>query len=262
MNRLKRKGLISAALILVAAAGCSRAPQPQSAEEILSLSVAAHGGEALSNWKTMTVRGTVVMNDGIPYTAAYLLWAEKPGKLRVEQDMTADRGRLFYEYFLNNGTAWRRNNLIPSRGSVQQMNSILNRCDGIAYYAHNADTLIREKDAVVTWDEDAGNRWTKETKTATRQAYVVTAVIGSDTIELSIDKENFYFLQESSGNTRRIFWHFRKFGVVVLPGAVHEITATRRGERMTPYTYETVIYNEPIEEWLFEEDMPKTARKR
>ena len=102
MQRLRVKSLFIAGLLIFSMTCCSQAPQ--TAEEILARSAASHGGEALSRWETLTIKGTVVMNDGVDFDAGYLLFAEKPGKLRVERDMTADKGRLFYEYFMNTCT--------------------------------------------------------------------------------------------------------------------------------------------------------------
>jgi hypothetical protein len=226
-------------LIILSMTACSQTPQ--TAEEILARSVASHGGEALSQWTTLAIKGTVVMNDGVDFDAGYLLFAEKPGKLRVERDLTADKGRLFYEYFMNNGVAWNRFNLIPREGDLSQMERMLNQCDGVAYYAAHADELILKADDVVE----------------AAPAYVVEAVIGEDSTDLYFDKETFHLVQERYDGTTRIFSDFRRFGDVVLAGRTLEIAETERGERRFPITYETVEYDVPIEGWLFEEDMPK-----
>ncbi len=239
MKRLKMKHSFISGLILIFMTCCSQAPQ--TAEEILARSVASHGGEALSQWKTMAIKGTVVMSDGVDFDAGYLLFAEKPGRIRVERDMTADKGRLFYEYFMNDGVAWNRFNLIPREGDLSEMERMLNQCDGVAYYAANADELVLKEDDVV---EDV-------------PTYVVQAVIGGESTDLYFDKENFYLVQEKFKETTRLFSNFRPFGDVVLAGKILEITDTKRGERRLPTTYETVEYDVPIEGWLFEEDMPK-----
>jgi hypothetical protein len=118
---------------------------------------------------------------------------------------------------------------------------MLNQCDGIAYYAANADELVWKEDDVV---EDV-------------PAYVVQAVIGEESTDLYFDKESYHLVQEKFDETTRIFSDFRPFGDVVLAGKILEITNTERGERRLPITYETVEYDVTIEDWLFEEDMPK-----
>ena len=121
---MKRSSINISLLIGLSAlvlAGCSQ-PPPQTAQEVLERSFAAQGGDSLTQWNTLTIKGTVV-----------ILLVDKPDKLRLEQDMTADRGRLFYEYFLNSGVAWSRTNLIPRPGDLKQMKRLLNQCDGIAY---------------------------------------------------------------------------------------------------------------------------------
>jgi len=261
-------------LSLLLALGCSQAP-PQTAEELLQRSLAAHGGDALTNWKTMKITGTVAMNDGIYYDAAYLLFAEKPGKLRFEQDMTADKGRLFYEYFLNDGVAWSRRNLTPARSNLDQMQRALNLCDGIAYYANNAGEMTLKEEGVVELSDLPEGRGEKPKVVGTVPAYVAEVVIGENKIELYFDKETYHLIQEKyeettqgrnnaevTVTTTRVFQDFKQFGDVMMATNVRETVARPRGEQFfyqfLPYTYETVEFDSPIEQWLFEEDMPKT----
>ena len=226
--------------------------------DIMDRSVKAHGGDRLTKWDSMTIQGTVDMADGITFRAAYRLFAKVPGKLRVEKDMTVVQGgRIFYEYFLNNGVAWSRRNLVPAAGNLAEMNRWMNQCYGIAYYAAKADSLTQQEDTVVEWREKADLQSNDYKVVATRPAYVIAAVIGKETVSLYIDKENFYFLQETIGRSRRVFWDFKKFGEVTLPSKVLEIVTASQGERITPYTYDSVKYNVPIEDWLFSEDMPQ-----
>jgi hypothetical protein len=232
-------------------------------KNILDRSVKAHGGDRLTNWDTMTIKGTIDMVDGITFRAAYRLFAKVPGKLRVERDMTVVQGgRIFYDYFLNSGIAWSRRNLVPSSGNLDEMNRWLNQCYGIAYYANKAESLALKEDAVVEWREKADLQSNDYKVVATRPAYVIAAVIGKETVSLFIDKENFYFLQETTGRSKRVFWDFKKFGEVTLPAKILEIVAASQGERITPYTYESVTYNVPIEDWLFTEDMPQKKLDR
>jgi len=226
--------------------------------DILDRSVRAHGGDRLTKWDSMTIQGTVDMADGITFRAAYRLFAKVPGKLRVEKDMTvAQGGRIFYEYFLNNGLAWSRRNLVPAAGSLNEMSRWMNQCYGIAYYVDKAESLAQQEDAVVEWREKADLQSNNYRVVATRPAYVIAAVIGKETVSLCIDKENFYFLQETMERSKRVFWDFKKFGEVTLPSKILEIVTTSQGERITPYTYDSVKYNIPIEDWLFSEDMPQ-----
>ena len=226
--------------------------------DIMQRSVKAHGGDRLTQWESMTIQGTVDMADGITFRAAYRLFAKVPGKLRVEKDMTVVQGgRIFYEYFLNDGIAWSRRNLVPAAGNLGEMNRWMNQCHGIAYYANKAESLTQQEDAVVEWREKADLQSNDYRVAAIRPAYVIAAVIGKETVSLCIDKENFYFLQETMGKSKRVFWDFKKFGEVTLPSKILEIVTASQGERITPYTYDSVKYNVPIEDWLFSEDMPQ-----
>jgi hypothetical protein len=242
-------------LLCLALAGFSG--QDMSPRQILDRSVAAHGGARLTAWNTLTVQGTVDMFDGIAFRAAYRVFAKAPGKLRVEKDMTVTRGgRYFYEYFLNDGRAWSRRNLVVLPGNAEEMNRWLNQCYGIAWYAAKAETLSRLEDASVEWKEKADLQSTQYRTVATRPAYVISASIGKNTASLYIDKENFHFLQEISGRTRRVYWDFRKFGAVTMPARILEAVSGSQGEQLTPYSIQRVRFNAPIEDWLFTEDMP------
>jgi len=228
--------------------------------EILDRSLAAHGGEKLSQWNSLEIKGTLDMLDGITFRGAFRLFAKAPGKLRVERDLTvASGGRYFYEDFLNNGVAWSRRNLVPARGNLEDMNRWWNRCSGIAYYAAKAESVTRKEDAVVEWREKSDLQSTEYKVAATRPAYVISVVVGSNPMDLHIDKETFYFLQEAAGRSRRLFWDFKKFGDVTWPTKILEITSGARAEQITPFAYESIRYNIAIEDWLFTEDMPPAS---
>ncbi len=233
--------------------------QSTTPKDILGRSVRAHGGESLTNWKSMIIQGTIDMPDGIVFRAAYLVFAE-PGKLRIERDMTVSQGgRYFYEDLLNGELAWNRRNLIPGRANLEEMKKKMNQCYGIAWYAGKADSLVQKEDAVVEWREKADLQSSDFKVVASRPAYVISATIGKDQTDLYIDKSTYFFLQEASGRARRVFWDFKKFGEVTMPTRVLEITTGSRGEQMTPYSYNVVRFNVPIEDWLFTEDMPRQS---
>jgi len=240
--------------LAVAAAGCA----PQTAREIIDRSMAAHGGPKLSRWKTLTIKGTVDLWDGNMYTGEYVLLAEPPGKLRVEQNMTSDiGGRYFYEYFLNDGVAWSRRNLVLGPGNLEQMRRWLRQCSFIAHYAERAESLVRLEDAVVEWKERPAKQSQEYKVVATRPAFVIRALVGTQVADLYIDKENFHLLQEAADTWKRAYWEFKDFGGVVLPTKVNDVAITKRGESITPYVYTAVQYDAPIEAWLFAEEMPK-----
>jgi hypothetical protein len=233
--------------------------QSTTPRDILGLSVKAHGGDSLTNWKSMTIRGTIDMADGITFRAAYLVFAE-PGKLRIERDMTVSQGgRYFYEDFLNGELAWNRRNLIPGRANLEEMKKKLRGCYGIAWYANKAESLVQKEDAVVEWREKPDLQSNDFKVVASRPAYVITATIGKEQTDLYIDKSTYFFLQEAAGRSRQIFWDFKKFGEVTMPTRLLEIATGPRGEQITPYGYDIVKFNVPIDGWLFTEDMPKQS---
>jgi hypothetical protein len=234
---------------------------PQTAEEIVARSVKAHGGDKLAKWETLTLTGTVEMQDGIAYNAAYLVQARPPGRLHVEQDLTADRGRAFFEYYLNDGVAWSRRNLVPGRADVTRLQRWMNQCYGIAYYASHAKSMALKPDGTVEWRTRVGSEGASWKVVDTTPAYVV-AVTTDDgsTTDLFIDKKRFYLLQEATPEGRRVFRDFTTFEDVVWPTRVLEITTSRKTEVYTPYVYKDVKYNRPIEDWVFTEDMPAKGK--
>ncbi len=247
------KTLLVLLIVLALAAGCSQAPPPETAEEILSRSVDAHGGKALTDWNNMSVRGKVLYNDISVYNADYLLDAEKPDKLRFEYDLTADKGRQFMIYFMNGELAWSQRNLLPSGHNPRLMNDIkrkMQQCNGIAYYAENSDKLIWEEDADVEFKEE-------ETIIKTVPCYVVTSIIAQDTTKLFIDKEKYYFTQEQYPRVVRQFTDFKKFGSATLPSKIVENLESRYGTQVRPFTINEIKFNITMPEETFTEDMPE-----
>lgn len=259
MVAMMRSALRNLSIITVAAsATLTVACGPRTAREIVDRSLAVHGGAKLSQWKTLTIKGTVDLWDGNMYTGEYVLLAEAPGRLRVEQNMTGDiGGRFFYEYFLNDGVAWSRRNLIVGSGNLDQMQRWLRQCTFIAHYAERAESLTRLDDATFEWKERPAKQSQEYKVVATRPAFVVRALVGTQVTDLFIDQENFHLLQEAADTWKRAYWDFKDFGGVVLPAKVNDVAITRRGESITPYVYQTVQYDAPIEAWLFSEEMPK-----
>lgn len=249
------RNLILLVMALVAAA-VPAAAQPTAAE-IVARSVQAHGGDALTSWQTLKITGTVVMQDGIAYTGAYSLLAKAPDRLRVEHDATADRGRAFYEYFLNGTVAWSRRNLIPAAFDADRARRWLDHCYGIAFYAKPGVTLERLPDAELAWPPQVTGNATSPAAGVARKVWVLAAIVGNERREVFIDQETARFLQEVTPQSTRVYWDFRAFDGMLVPGRILEITKTRQGESRTPFTWLEVRRNVPVEDWRFTEDMPK-----
>jgi hypothetical protein len=252
-----RRNALAASVLLcgaVISAGCHRSPR--TAEEVVDRAIAAHGGAALGNWKTLAIRGRIQMQDGIAYKGAYLLLAETPGKLRVEHDATKDRGRLFYEYFMNGEACWSRANLVVGAGNRKQVERWYLQTFGVSQARRaGVSGLALRPDSLVQWQEPAtgGKGWREVDP---RPVHVVSFVRQGETFELSVDKETYYLLQETWPGGRRVYRDFKTFGNVVFPTRIIEIAKGRQGDVVTPITFESVTWNEPIEGWLFTEDRP------
>jgi hypothetical protein len=253
-------GVVAALLVAAWAGAWSLLPQA-TAQEIIARSLRAHGGDKLTTWQTFSIKGTLEMQDGITYTAAYLVYAKAPGRLRVEQDMTISRGgRITNEYFLHDGVAWSRRNLIPGKADIKQLQRWMNQCYAIGHYAGHAKSMTLKPEAPVEWKARSGGPNTPYHVVGTRPAYVVTVEMDEGNVDLFIDKETFYLLQEVTPERRRVFSDFKPFEGTVWPTTILEVTTGRQGEVLTPYTFQEVKYNAPIDDWLFTEDKPAPVK--
>ena len=244
---------MTCAMVALSAVLSAPAMAQPAASDIVARSVQAHGGEALTSWQTLKITGTVVMQDGIAYTGAYTLLAKAPDRLRVEHDATADRGRAFYEYFLNGGVAWSRRNLIPAAFDVDRIQRWLDQCYGIAFYARPGVTLELMPEGSIDWPPPVSPAGPG----SPRKVWVIAATVGTERRYLSIDQETNRLLLEATPQGSRYYWDFKTFDGMVVPGRILEIVKTRQGETRTPYTWTDVKRNLPIEDWRFTEDLPR-----
>jgi len=244
---------MTCAMVALSAVLSAPAMAQPAASDIVARSVQAHGGEALTSWQTLKITGTVVMQDGIAYTGAYTLLAKAPDRLRVEHDATADRGRAFYEYFLNGGVAWSRRNLIPAAFDVDRIQRWMDQCYGIAFYARPGVALELMPEGSIDWPPPVSPAGPG----SPRKVWVIAATVGTERRYLSIDQETNRLLLEATPQGSRYYWDFKTFDGMVVPGRILEIVKTRQGETRTPYTWTDVKRNLPIEDWRFTEDLPR-----
>jgi hypothetical protein len=242
--------------ILLFAVGAPAARAAETAQSILARSIQAHGGDKLTAWKTMVVEGTIEVQDGVTYHAAYRLWAKKPGKLRVEHDLTADRGRRFDQYFLNGGVSWMRRSLIVGAVPVARVQRWLDQCDGVAWYGKHSAAFTLQPDAVVQWQAPPNPDSTTPPAVESRAAWVLHATIDGAAVDLYIDKERFLLLQEVTPESRRVYAGFTNFSGRTLATKINEFTRGRQGETLAPITWKSVKYDVAVEDWLFDEDKP------
>jgi hypothetical protein len=251
-----------ASLVLAAATLAAVAPAPvpaaaQTAQEILARAIQAHGGDRLTSWKTMVIEGTMIVQDGVTYRAAYRLWAKAPGRLRVEHDLTADRGRRFDQYFLNDGLSWMRRNLVVGNVPAARMQRWLDQCSGVAAYGKHAAAFTLQPDATVAWQEQAEPGSTTLETVESRTASVLRATIDGTTVELFLDKEKGYLLQEVFPDLRRVYSAFTPVAGRVLAMKINEFARGRQGgETLTPIAWKSVKFDVAVDDWLFEEDKP------
>jgi hypothetical protein len=228
---------------LLSSFGTSHTLSPQSAEEIVARALEAHGGAALSSWKTMVIKGEVKQKDlRLWFRGEYILYAQKPDKLRVEKDLTKfERGRFFFSEIYNSGKGWMVRNLVPVYRDelASQYKARLDRCDGMAFYTDHAESFLLKGE-----EEIQG-----------RPTYVIEAALGEETATLHIDKESFYLVQEAYQDLTLIYSEFKTFGDTVRASRIREIKSN--GEKVEiEITYHSIDFDVPIDPALFEEDMP------
>ena len=236
-----------------------RAQSPGSGQAMLEKSIAVHGGTKLTAWRTVTVKGTARLRDGVSYNAAFTLRASRPGRIRVDEDMTADQGRLFFEYFLHDGVAWMRRNLVVSAYDAKRMQRWLGHADGIAAYAGQAAQSVLKGETDVVWPPDPERP--DDDVPGVRRATRIAIGSGGDTpTELLIESSSHHLIGEVIGTTTRLYTDFKSFAGVRWPTRILEITKGRQGDTQTPFTYTSVVYNTPIEDWVFTEDKPSASK--
>jgi hypothetical protein len=237
---MKVRNLFVVAACILVVTGCS---STKSADEIVAESVRAHGGDALTDWRTMVVRGEVNQKDGrLWFRGEYIIYAQKPDKIRMETDLTKfERGRYFYSEILNGDKGWTVRNLLPVYRDefAGRYKAKLARCDGIGFYAANADSL-----ALIREDEVEG-----------QAVFVIEATLGERSATLTIDQENSLLLKEEYEDVTLVYSEFKELGGAVRASKIHEITTGNRTVEIT-YTYNSVEIDVEIEPLLFEEEMP------
>jgi hypothetical protein len=130
----------------------------------------------------------------------------------------------------------------------------MNQCYGVAYYVRQATAAVLKPQATSDWLSKSGTAYQTAEQ---RPAHVISVTTASGNADLYIDPMTFYLLEERAADVRRIYSMFRTFAGAVHPTRILEITRGRSGEVITPITYDSVQYDGPIEDWIFEEDMPK-----
>ncbi len=256
--------LLSGALL----SGCA-AKAPETADDLLHVSVQAYGGDAKTSWNSLRIIGKVEMDaDGMRFNADYNVYAEKPDKYRMEKDLSPDGGRFYFTYMYNNGVGWSQRNLQPSTndGMTKSHKEMFDRLS-VAHYFHDNGTIM---DYNKNGKTDAG-----------KSAYVISMTIEQDTIDLYFDKKTMYLVQEDLKTTaiikrndneivrkiveKRIYSDFKKFSDATFATKIDETIKITQGDRDYPsannYVLNEIKFDVPIEAWMFTEDMPDKGNK-
>jgi len=137
---------------------------------------------------------------------------------------------------------------------VDRIQRWMDQCYGIAFYARPGVALELMPEGSIDWPPPSAPA---PAQASTRKVWMIAATVGAERRELVIDQESARFLREGTPQTTRVYWDFKTFDGMLLPGRILEITKTRQGESRTRFTWTDVKRNVPIEDWRFTEDMPR-----
>lgn len=246
----------AAALVALAiwAAGCS-SPGQEDAATIVERSVEALGGrEALTGWTTQVSEG--LMRRKLPgwgelrADCTYLV--EKPGKIVLDQDYSVYDHPFFYRYTYNEGDAWVMVNLGIRQNPryTEMLAGTLEKIDGFAYFAANADTFYAVPDTVPLAIPDSLRSWTG----SDRIAFVDEA----DTVYYDIDRKSRLPVC-ALDRTPQVGWNvniyddYRRVGKIRVP--FHEVMWSG-GEIAREMIWEKITIDKPIDPTEFEKYRP------
>ncbi|MFC1725368.1 hypothetical protein ACFL4T_07050 [candidate division KSB1 bacterium] len=229
-----------------------------SADEIIERSYQAHGGDALTKWKTLQVKGEVYMFTGgeKPSRGEYLSYVQKPDKFRRDRNLTKYEPNPWdYTDIYNSGQGWTTINLIPNHHPVFGMiiKRMLDSWNGAANYRTNADSLILQQESTASYVLDGDS--------VSVPAYVIKAKIKNEETVLYFDKNSFYLIQEEfkvySYQFKKVYLDFRKYGDVVFAGKRIEFSPGQASSRGIRYLNDEIIFDAPIDESKFNEFKPE-----
>jgi hypothetical protein len=239
--------------ILLLAAACFLAAVParsgeRSARDLIDQSVEASGGmEAMGAWKTMTRTGDLVVHWegwGTP-RAKCSLKVKRPDKLVLDQDFSAYDHPFFFTYWYNGGEVWAMVNLGVRQHPryTEAMTRAMKNASGMYYYAAECDTFF------------SGGDVPDDSLLAGRVVERVGVVDDGDTVMVDLDPATHLpvRLVRDNGAEQTFFTDYRDVDGMMVPFAM---TVYQGGAVSAEYTWETIVFDQPIDDAVFEENRP------
>lgn len=254
LSRLKREGrtmgtvlLCTIIMISLLYPGC--APQEKDpAKRQLSKAVKTLGGlDKTRGWTTRIERGilTQVRPGWGTLKADCAFYVKKPGKLKMDQDFSAYDHPFYFEYYYNGGDAWAVVNANTHQNPriTANLEEFMKDVDGLPYYYEMCDTFF------------LGGEIADDSLFAGSTIARVGCVHEGDTVLFDISAKSNLPVRiiKQGGATHIILDDYRKTGGIKAP--FHR-TMYENGTMTSDYVWQEVLFDEEIDETLFEENRP------
>lgn len=243
-----------AAVFAVALAQTGAGGEQSDARALLEKSVEASGGmKAAGAWKTMVETGELTVSWegwGSP-RAKCSLRVMRPDKLVLDQDFSAYDHPFFFTYYYNGGEVWAVVNLGVRQNQryTDAMTRAMKNTGGMHYYLTECDTFfcvgdVPDDSLVVASSIDR-----------------VGIVDDGDTVMVDLDKETHLPVRliSDGGAEQAFFLDYRQAESLKVP---FRMTVYQNGAVSADYVWESIAFDEPIDEAIFEENRPKKAASR
>lgn len=235
------------AALLLLAVSCEQG-ESDPARRVVMRAVKKMGGlEKLRGWETRIERGTMTReNPGWgTLNAKVVSWVKKPDKLKLDQDYSAYNHPFYYVYYLNGEDAWMVVNMQervhPS--VTTNLQDYMKDVDGLGHYVADADTLVIVPDV----PDDSLLAGTSIDR--------VRYIGGEDTVMLDFDRESGMLRRvvEDGGARIALYDDYRETGGRTLP---FHVKLYNRGALESEYRWESMEFDVPIDDAVFEESRP------
>jgi hypothetical protein len=246
-----QKQIAAAVVLLGMAASVGLAGDENPARALLETSVEASGGmEAAGAWKTMTSTGELTANwpGWGELRAECSLKVKRPGKLVLDQDFTVHDHPFFFTFYYNEGETWTVINLGVRQNPyyAEATTRALKDTGGMHYYLTECDTFF-VVEAVPDDSLVAGSSVDR-----------VGIVDNGDTVMVDLDRQTHLPVRliRDAGGEQTLFSDYRAVGPLTVP---FKTTVYENGAAAAEYVWESILFDEPIDEAVFEEYRPPKA---
>ena len=240
-----------AAGLLLAGAGTPGAGDPgDDARTLLQHTAQVIGNQSQPGktwWKTRVDRGVMIAHwEGWgDLTADCVRWVKLPDKMKLDQDFSVHDHPFFFTYYHNGGEVWAVVNLGVRQNPryTEQMKVAMRNVDEFAYYLAECDTFFV---ASVVPDDSlfAGSTISR-----------VGIVDNGDTVLVDLDRTTSLPVRRiaDQGTAVTVMGDYRQTSGVWMP---FRVELYQNGAKTTEYSWQTITFDEPIDDAVFEENRP------